>query len=74
MPGRMRDPGPSVNVAGLGEPLGDHGAPHGRVPGGFDDWTVDDLRRLAAELGIQGRSRMRKDDLIEALRSHRTGG
>ena len=36
----------------------------------YEDWTVDDLRSRAAELDIEGRSEMRKDDLIEALREH----
>ena len=36
----------------------------------YDDWTVDDLRRRAAEIGISGRSRMCKKELVEALRDH----
>lgn len=36
----------------------------------YEDWTVDELRERAAELDIEGRSDMRKDELIEALRSH----
>jgi hypothetical protein len=31
---------------------------------------VDDLRRRAAEIGIEGRSEMSKDELIQALRNH----
>ena len=42
----------------------------GGKSGDYDDWTVDDLRKRAAEIGIEGRSRMRKGDLIDALRSH----
>ena len=42
----------------------------GGSAGTYDDWTVDQLRRRAAEIGITGRSSMRKADLIEALRSH----
>ena len=38
--------------------------------GDYEDWTVDDLRRRAAEIGIDGRSRMRKAELVDALRSH----
>ncbi|ADG74463.1 conserved hypothetical protein [Cellulomonas flavigena DSM 20109] len=38
--------------------------------GDYEDWTVADLRRRAAEIGIDGRSRMRKSELIDALRSH----
>ena len=36
----------------------------------YDDWTVDDLRKRAAELDIEGRSSMDKSDLIDALRHH----
>jgi len=42
----------------------------GGESGSYDDWTVDDLRKRAAELDIEGRSEMKKDELIEALRSH----
>ncbi len=38
--------------------------------GDYEDWTVEDLRRRAAELGIAGRSRLRKGELIDALRRH----
>jgi len=40
----------------------------------LEEWTVDALRRRAAELRIGGRSRMRKDELIAALRAHDAGG
>ena len=36
----------------------------------YDDWTVADLRKRAAELEIDGRSSMRKSDLVDALRHH----
>jgi hypothetical protein len=35
----------------------------------YDDWTVADLRHRAAELGIAGRSKMSKAQLISALRN-----
>ncbi|CAN5467994.1 Rho termination factor N-terminal domain-containing protein [soil metagenome] len=40
----------------------------GGKAGSYDDWTVDELHERAAELDIEGRSSMNKDDLIEALR------
>jgi Rho termination factor, N-terminal domain len=36
----------------------------------YEEWSVDDLRRRAAEIGIEGRSEMSKDELIQALRNH----
>ena len=36
----------------------------------YEDWTVKDLRARARELGIEGRSNLRKAELIEALRNH----
>ncbi|MEL7975759.1 Rho termination factor N-terminal domain-containing protein [Isoptericola sp. F-RaC21] len=42
----------------------------GGKSGSYDDWTVADLRKRASEIGIEGRSSMRKSELIDALRSH----
>lgn len=36
----------------------------------YEEWTVDELRERAAELDIEGRSTMNKDDLVAALRDH----
>jgi hypothetical protein len=41
----------------------------GGKAGSYDDWTVDDLRERAAELDVEGRSSMTKDELVDALRS-----
>lgn len=41
----------------------------GGEAGSYDDWTVAELRKRAAELGVDGRSSMRKGELIHALRS-----
>lgn len=36
----------------------------------YEDWKKEDLERKAREVGIEGRSRMKKDELIDALRNH----
>lgn len=36
----------------------------------YEDWTKDELYERAAEIGIDGRSRMNKGELIAALREH----
>lgn len=41
----------------------------GGESGDYDDWSVDDLRKRAAEIGISGRSKMKKAELISALRN-----
>ena len=42
----------------------------GGKAGSYDDWTVADLRKRAAELDLPGRSTMKKADLVRALREH----
>jgi len=42
----------------------------GGSSGSYEDWTVDELQDRAAEIGIEGRSDMTKDELISALRNH----
>jgi hypothetical protein len=36
----------------------------------YEDRTRDELEERAAEIGIEGRSDMSKDELIDALRNH----
>ena len=36
----------------------------------YDDWSVSDLRDRAREIGIEGRSKMNKSQLVDALRNH----
>lgn len=36
----------------------------------YEDQTTDQLKKKAADIGIEGRSTMRKGELIEALRNH----
>ncbi len=36
----------------------------------YEDWSKEDLSKRGAEIGIEGRSKMDKGELIEALRHH----
>jgi hypothetical protein len=42
----------------------------GGKSGDYEDWTVDDLKKRAKELGLSGYSGKRKSELISALRNH----
>jgi hypothetical protein len=41
----------------------------GGKAGSYDDQTVAQLRKRAAQVGIEGRSKMNKSELIRALRN-----
>jgi hypothetical protein len=45
-------------------------AKKGGKAGSYDDWSKDELEKRAAEIGIEGRSKMDKRQLIDALRNH----
>ena len=36
----------------------------------YEDWSMSDLRKRARELDIEGRSTMRKSQLVDAIRHH----
>lgn len=42
----------------------------GGESGDYEDWTVEDLRHRAKELGLTGYSGKKKSELISALRNH----
>ncbi|MEO6604599.1 MAG: Rho termination factor N-terminal domain-containing protein [Aeromicrobium sp.] len=42
----------------------------GGESGSYDDWTVDELRKHAKELGLSDYSGKKKGELIKALRNH----
>jgi hypothetical protein len=42
----------------------------GGSSGSYDDWTVEDLRSRARDLGLNGYSRLKKGELIDLLRDH----
>jgi hypothetical protein len=80
------DPGPSVKDPDKYEALrrdgaskekaarianaGDSASRRGGHAGRYEDRTKDDLLEEARKIGIEGRSSMNKDELIDALRNH----
>jgi len=70
-PGRMRDPGWRATDDGgpAVEPVGQRDSRGAEEEAPLDAWTVRALRHEAARRGIRGRSRMRRAELVEALRS-----
>ena len=36
----------------------------------YEDWSKQDLQERAKEIGIEGRSKMDKGELVDALRNH----
>jgi hypothetical protein len=42
----------------------------GGKSGSYEDWSKEDLVKRAREIGIKGRSKMTKDELVKALRDH----
>lgn len=48
------------------EKVGEKGGEHAK----YEKWTVDELQDRAREIGIEHRSDMNKNELIDALRHH----
>ena len=42
----------------------------GGESGSYEDWSKSDLVERAREIGIEGRSKMNKSELVKALRNH----
>jgi len=69
----LRDDGASKEKAARianSRAKGDNPGKKGGKAEDYDDRSVDELRDRAADLDIEGRSDMNKDELIKALRNH----
>jgi Rho termination factor, N-terminal domain len=56
----------AARIANAGKSASRKGGRSGR----YEDWSKDDLERKAREVGIEGRSKMKKSELVKALRNH----
>ncbi len=54
----------AARIANTGKAASKRGGKSGK----YEDWSKDDLMKKARQVGIEGRSRMNKRELAEALR------
>ena len=72
---KLRDEGNSkekaarISNAAANQGRSEIGKKGGESPS-YEEWTVDELTDRAKELGIEGYSKMKKDELIGTLREH----
>ncbi|MEX0648752.1 MAG: Rho termination factor N-terminal domain-containing protein [Balneolaceae bacterium] len=66
----LRDQGMSKEKAARIANSGKKASKKGGKSGKYDDWNKEDLYQKAKEVGIENRSNMSKDELIDALRNH----
>jgi hypothetical protein len=66
----LRDQGASKEKAARIANSGTSSSQQGGKSSSYEDWSKEDLYDKAQEVGIEGRSDMSKDELIEALRNH----
>ena len=67
----LRDQGASKEKAArIANTSRSSAAKKGGKSGSYDDWSKQDLEKRAAEIGIDGRSKMNKGELVNALRNH----
>ena len=66
--------GSKENAARIANAIANRGrssvAKVGGTAGSYDDWTVDELRKRAKELGLSGYSGKKKSALVSMLRNH----
>ncbi|AYJ47997.1 DUF7218 family protein [Rhodococcus sp. P1Y] len=72
---KLRDEGNSkekaarISNAAANEGRKNVGKKGGKSPS-YKEWTVDELTDRAKELGVEGYSKLKKDELIDVLRNH----
>jgi hypothetical protein len=68
---RLREQGESKEKAAriANTPRSQAGKRGGQSPK-YEEWSKSDLENRAREIGIEGRSKMKKGELIDALRHH----
>jgi len=68
---RLREQGESKEKAArIANTPREQSGKRGGQSGSYEDWSKDELEERASEIGIEGRSDMTKDELIDALRNH----
>jgi hypothetical protein len=67
--GESKEKAARIANASAGSSRSKTGSKGGRS-GSYEDWSKEDLQKRAAEIGIDGRSQMSKDELVKALRNH----
>lgn len=65
--GMSKEKAARISNASAGTSRSETGKKGGSSPA-YEDWTKDDLIQKARDVGIDGRSKMNKSDLIDALR------
>lgn len=66
----LRDQGMSKEKAARVANSGKQASTKGGKSQAYEQWNKEDLYQKAKEIGIEGRSKMGKKDLIQALRNH----
>ncbi len=64
----LRDEGYDKSKAAAIANSGEEASRKGGKNPSYEEWTSDELYDRARELGVEGRSSMSKDELIDALR------